>query len=167
MSATLLLILVCGVLGALVARGLRLPVWPMTGALGGVAVLQLTGLDIERVPDWLGVTAQVIVGTVVGSRINGHIVQDFFSTFGPSATAVLVMLLAGLGLGAGLAASGLLSHGEALLGMMPGGVGEMVAASAAVGADSSVVAGMHLVRLLIVLSALPLIVRLYRRHQAE
>lgn len=49
--------------------------------------------------------------------------------------------------------------------MVPGGVGEMVAPATALDADSAVVAGMHVVRLLVVVSVTPLLVRWAGRWQ--
>ncbi|OEV30742.1 hypothetical protein AN219_09050, partial [Streptomyces nanshensis] len=63
-----------------------------------------------------------------------------------------------------LAAGGVLGPAPALLGSIPGGVGEMVSAAAGLGADSGLVAGMHLIRLVVVLSALPLLLRWARRR---
>ena len=49
--------------------------------------------------------------------------------------------------------------------MVPGGVGEMVSAVASLGGDSALVAGMHLVRLLVVVTVMGALVRWFRRRE--
>jgi uncharacterized membrane protein AbrB (regulator of aidB expression) len=53
---------------------------------------------------------------------------------------------------------------EAVFGMVPGGVGEMVAAVASMGGDSALVAGIHLVRLLVVVSVMGQLARWFQRR---
>jgi uncharacterized membrane protein AbrB (regulator of aidB expression) len=76
---------------------------------------------------------------------------------------VVLIVAVGAGIGAALTLGGALGPTPALLGSIPGGVGEMVAAAAGLGGDSGLVAGMHLIRLVVVLSALPLLLRWARR----
>jgi uncharacterized protein len=68
------------------------------------------------------------------------------------------------GLGVVLWASNGLGIVEAVFGMVPGGVGEMVAAVASIEGDSALVAGMHLVRLLVVVTVMGALVRWFRRR---
>ena len=56
---------------------------------------------------------------------------------------------------------------ESVFGMVPGGVGEMVAAVASIDGDSALVAGMHLVRLVVVVSVMGSLVRWFRRRGAR
>jgi membrane AbrB-like protein len=164
-TGTLIALLVAGAAGALLGRLFHLPVWPMTGAIAGAAALQMTGLIAGSVPAWWGVVAQVVVGSVVGSRVNRGVLDGLLASLAPSALAVIAIIGTGIGLGLVIAHLGFLDRVEALLGMVPGGIGEMVAASTALGGDSSVVAGMHLIRLVIVFAALPaVVVWLRRRH---
>ena len=74
---------------------------------------------------------------------------------------------AGIGLGLALWSSNGMGLTEAVFGMVPGGVGEMVSAVASLGGDSALVAGMHLVRLLIVVSVIGLLVRWFQRRDRE
>ena len=51
--------------------------------------------------------------------------------------------------------------------MVPGGVGEMVAAVASIDGDSALVAGMHLVRIVIVVTVIDVAVRWLRRRGGQ
>lgn len=161
----LVALMASGTVGAFVARALRVPLWPMTGAIVGAAVLHLVLGGASQVPAWWSLLAQVLVGTAVGSRVNPGLVREFRAVLVPGTVAVLSIVLAGIGLGLAIAVTGLVDPIVAIFGLVPGGVGEMVAAVTALGGDSSVVAGMHLVRLLVVLSLLPILVRWVQRRR--
>lgn len=159
----LLLGLACA--GAALGRLLRLPMWPITGAILGAATAPLLGLGLDggAPPGWWSAAGQLLVGSGVGSMVG----QNFFASVRrvsvPGAAVVLPIIAVGGGAGVMLAVTGLLAPTPALLGSIPGGVGEMVAATAGLGGDSGLVAGMHLIRLVVVLSALPWMLRRARR----
>lgn len=155
----MLVLLASGASGAGVARLLRLPMWPITGSIGGAAVMHALVGGAAVVPMWWALAGQALVGVAVGSAISPNVLQEFRKVVAPGALAVVTIVALGLGGGAAIAATGLLEPTEAVLGMVPGGVGEMVAAATALDADSAVVAGMHVARLLVVVSTIPLLVR--------
>lgn len=164
MSALELLLLLClGGAGAAVGRKLHLPMWPLTGAILGAATIHLFGFAAAATPAWLSVAGQLLVGCFVGSTVGRALFTTVRSVSAQGAVVVVAILGLGAAGGAGLALAGLLEPTPALLGSIPGGVGEMVAAAAGLGADSALVAGMHLIRLLLVLSALPWLLR-WSRH---
>lgn len=167
MSVLELTVLVAlGAAGAGVGRLLRLPMWPLTGSILGAATAHLLGFAAMATPVWLSVSGQLLVGCAVGSSIG----RDLFTAVRSVTTTGAVVVFAILGLGSAIgttfALTGLLDPAPALLGSIPGGVGEMVAAAAGLGADSALVAGMHLVRLLLVLSVLPWLLRWARGWRA-
>lgn len=155
----LLLLLTSGAAGAVAARALRLPMWPIVGSIVGAAALHLVVGGSSTVPGWWNVIAQILVGTAVGAAIGPGVMREFRAALGPGTLAVMAIVLVGVLCGAGVGMSDAVEIDVALLGMVPGGIGEMVAAATALHADSAVVAGMHVVRLLVVFSALPLLVR--------
>lgn len=164
MSLPILLgVFVSGAIGAAAGRLLRLPMWALTGAILGSAAFQLTVGGGGGLPWWWTFVAQVAVGSAVGSRLGPSVLQDFRAILVPGVTAVLVIIPAGIGVGLAIWATGRAGLVESVFGMVPGGVGEMVAAVAGLGGDSALVAGMHFVRLLVVLTALHFAVRWLRR----
>jgi membrane AbrB-like protein len=163
---TLLCLVASAVAGAGLARLLRFPMWPMTGAIAGAAAVHLgLGLDVE-VPTAMTVTAQVLVGTAVGAKVRiGQLLQARQLAW-PGLLSVALIVVSGVVLGLGLAALHQVPTVDAVLGTIPGGGGEMVAAAESLDTDSSVVAAMHVVRVFIVLSLLPLLLRWAERHLA-
>jgi uncharacterized protein len=129
------------------------------GALVGAAAVHLaTGSSVQLPTTWQ-VGAQVLVGTAVGATVAPDLLRQFGAVLVPGVVAVVALIGVGVGCGLAMGAAGVLDPTVAAFGMVPGGVGEMVAAAQALQADSALVAGLHVVRLLVVLWSLPLLVR--------
>ncbi len=156
-----------GVAGAVLAHWARVPLWPMTGAIVGSALFAWVTDGAAPVPGWWSPLAQILVGCSVGSRLGPQVVTEFRAVLLPGTVAVLSIVAAGIAIGLAFAGLGLLTPVVAVFGSVPGGVGEMVAAATALGGDSAVVAGMHLVRLLVLITALPVMVAWLRRHGGD
>jgi membrane AbrB-like protein len=156
-------LLAAGAVGAVLARWARVPLWPMTGAIVGSALFAWVTDGAAPVPGWWSPLAQILVGCSVGSRLGPQVLTEFRAVLLPGTVAVLSIVVAGIGIGFAFAGLGMLSPVVAVFGSVPGGVGEMVAAATTLGGDSAVVAGMHLVRLLVLITALPVMVAWLRR----
>jgi uncharacterized protein len=153
------ILLVSGAVGAALAGLLKLPMWPITGAILGSAAASLLVPMAVEMPTALSFFAQVLVGTAVGASVLPGFLKQLGALLVPAIVVVLSLVALAISAGALLSVLGLVRADEAVLGMIPGGVGEMVAASAALGADSALVAGIHLIRLLLLVWTLPLLVR--------
>lgn len=165
MTVSLVWLLLGGAAGAALARPLRLPFWPLTGSIAGAAAVSLTSGGDIVVPAVWQTTAQVLVGTLVGLSVAPGVLRDFRTVLLPGLLAVVAILGFGVAWGLVVGHSGKAGLPAAVFGMVPGGVGEMMAAASAVHADTAVVAAMHLVRLLVVLSCLPLLIRCARAFE--
>lgn len=155
----LLILIASGALGAALAGMIKLPMWPITGAILGSATANLLLSAEVDMPGWLSFIAQVLVGTAVGASVLPGFVKQVGKLLVPAIVVVLSLVVLAVSASVLLSYLGLIAPSESLLGMIPGGVGEMVAASAALGADSALVAGVHLIRLLLIIWTLPLLVR--------
>ncbi|MFI7481585.1 AbrB family transcriptional regulator [Kocuria sp. M1R5S2] len=159
MTLELLAVLAGGMAGAAAGRLVRLPMWPVTGAILGSAAATMVFSVSATVPHGLGFTAQVLVGTAVGAAVLPGFRRELRRLLAPAVIVTSLLVSVGIGGAWVVIACGLLEPSAALLGMVPGGVGEMVAASAALRADSALVAGLHIVRLLLSLWTLPVLIR--------
>jgi len=157
-----ILLLASGGLGAAAGRVVRLPMWPLTGSIVGAAVMHVLLSGSSSAPSWWGVLAQVLVGAAVGAGIAPGVAREFAAVLVPGVLCVVAIIGVGIGCGLALSAAGQVAPVVAVFGMVPGGVGEMVAAATSLHADSALVAGMHVARLLVVLWTLPWLVRLAR-----
>lgn len=159
MSLSLLAVVSGALVGASLARLARLPFWPLTGAIVGAALAHVVvGGDVSF-PSWWSITAQILVGAAVGSSVAPGLFREFRMILAPGTLAVVSIISTGIAFGLAIAWLGLADPVTAVFGMVPGGVGEMVAAATVSEADPALVAGMHVVRLLVVLLSLPLLVR--------
>jgi len=104
---------------------------------------------------------------VVGSSVGRNLLGAIRRVSRPGAVVVVTIIGVGVSAGLVIAAAGWADPAAALLGSVPGGVGEMVAAAAGLGADSALVAGMHLIRLFAVLLTLPLLLRWARTWRPD
>jgi uncharacterized protein len=165
MNVVVLLGLLSGAsVGAALGRLARLPMWPLTGALIGAGAVPLAVGGGVALPAWLIFVAQVLVGSTLGARLGPTALREFRDVMAPGMVAVLATVLAGIALGLALWSTNGLGLVEAVFGMVPGGVGEMVAAVASMGGDSALVAGIHLVRLLVVVSVMGQLARWFQRR---
>jgi uncharacterized protein len=165
MNVVVLLGLLSGAsVGAALGRLARLPMWPLTGALIGAGAMHLAVGGGVALPAWLIFVAQVLVGSTLGARLGPTALREFRDVMAPGMVAVLATVLAGIALGLALWSTNGLGLVEAVFGMVPGGVGEMVAAVASMGGDSALVAGIHLVRLLVVVSVMGQLARWFQRR---
>jgi hypothetical protein len=158
-------VLAVAVLGAAAARWLRAPMWPFTGAVVAVAIAAAL-LPLRVVlPGWWPLLAQILVGTAVGGRLGRSILADFRSVLVPGVAVVVTVIPLGVVLGLMVHAWTGLPALDTVFGLVPGGVGEMVAATAGLGGNSALVAGMHLVRLLAVVWTVHAMVAYVRRRR--
>lgn len=162
--AVLAALLAGGAVGALLGRLLHLPLWPLTGALVGAGAVQLSVGNGAPFPPWAVFIAQVLVGSTVGARLGPTVLREFRLVIVPGVVAVLATVVAGIGLGLAVWSIFPIGLVEAVFGMVPGGVGEMVSAVASLGGDSALVAGMHIIRLLVVVTVMGALVGWFRRR---
>lgn len=133
--------------------------WPLTGAIIGGLVPTLLWPQPIDIPGSWRIAAQILVGAAVGAGIKPGVLREFWDVVVPGALAVISIIGIGLAGGVVIGSTGHLDHVSAVLGMVPGGVGEMVAAATALHAEVPVVASMHVVRLVVSLAALPFLIR--------
>ena len=93
------------------------------------------------------------------------VLQEFRLVVVPGVVAVVATVVAGIGLGLAVWSLFPVGRVEAVFGMVPGGVGEMVSAVASLGGDSALVAGMHIIRLLVVVTVMGALVGWFRRRE--
>ena len=107
-------------------------------------------------------------GAAVGSRVRLDELRRVRGLIAPASIAVVSIVVVGVAVGLGIGQLGIVDSVVATLGAVPGGGGEMVAAATSLHADSSVVAGMHVARVLIVLTVLPVVIAwLVRRRGVD
>lgn len=156
------ILVACGVAGALGATRLRLPAGALLGPMllsGGV---HLAGWTSSAPPGGLVVAAQVVLGTVMGCRFAGVSPREVGRALVLSAAATGMALALALVFAAALHLAMGLRADQVLLAYAPGGLSEMSLVALATGAEVAFVALHHVVRIVLVIVAAPLVFRLMR-----
>lgn len=153
-----------GLSAALLGGGLltflKLPAGAIMGAMLAVALLQFSGFEVQAVPKSLLIVAYIGLGISVGSTFN---VETFLRL--RSSAGILIVTTT-----ATLASSFLLSfiirkklhldQYTALLACSPGGLSLMAVVAEEIGAQAVIVSFLHLSRIIWIIIAMPILLRL-------
>ncbi|RKQ31503.1 AbrB family transcriptional regulator [Oceanobacillus halophilus] len=145
----------------------RIPAGIIIGALGVTALLNISPVELAEVPSVFMNGAQILVGAGLGKNIlfrdiklGGKYTVIYFGL------SVTIIVLA-LGLGILLANITSLSYTTAILGIAPGGFFEMVLTSYSIGGDPAVVSAFQLLRILLIVTAVPPILKWWFRRRVR
>ncbi|MBD0324066.1 MAG: AbrB family transcriptional regulator, partial [Aldersonia sp.] len=155
--------------GLSIARFVHVPAGSLLIPLVIAAVLELTGLNFgATIPHVVLPMALVVVGWQAGLAFDRNAVRSISKAL-PAAIALIVAICvacAGLGLLLSQMTDATLLEGY--LATTPGGLSAVLAMSASAGANTTFVAGVQLIRMLLMLFLAPLLTRLFvllgRRH---
>jgi hypothetical protein len=159
-SLNLLVYLLAGVGGGLLALRTGIPAAPLAGALLGAGLVSMSGqLEAAQWPLGTRTVLEIAIGTVIGTSLTNTALTELRQLWRPALLITLTLVLTGLVVG--LWCSRLLGIDPvvALLGAAPGGISGMSLVGAEFGVGAAV-ATLHAVRLITVLLVLPITVRL-------
>lgn len=159
-----LILAACAIFGVQLAKLLRLPAAPVFGPLILSGAAHATGLVTIAPPTILIIAAQLVVGTVIGSRFIGATVRDLGRDIGLAALATLLMLVIALGSAWLLTMLITMPLSQAFLAYAPGGLTEMSLLTLAIGQDVAFVSVTHIVRITIVIAIAPSVFGMLRRR---
>jgi membrane AbrB-like protein len=157
-----MVLILCGALGLLLGRRLRLPAAPLTGPLLLSAIAHIFGFSQSAPPFLLVIIIQIVVGAAIGSRfvnVNGKETKKhlFLGTIWSAVSLVLALVFA-------IFASWFIGYDlrVLLLGMAPGGVQEMTIIALSLGFEVAFISLLHISRISLVLGVgVPMMFKLY------
>jgi membrane AbrB-like protein len=156
----LLMYLMAGITGGLLALRTGIPAAPLAGALLGAALVSVTGrLDVAQWPLGSRTVLEIGIGTVIGTGLTGNALLELRQLWRPALLITFALVLTGLVVGLGCSRLMGVDPVVALLGAAPGGISGMSLVGAEFGVGAAV-ATLHAVRLITVLVILPLVVKL-------
>lgn len=153
----------CIVVGALAGAALRFPAARLTGPMAASAIAHLTSLSAAQPPAELVMAAQVVVGSALGCRFVGMRWRDLAATARLALGSTIITLSVSIGGALVLAALTSQPASLLLLAFVPGGIAEMCLIALAMGQDVAFVSTHHVLRVVLVICAAPLVFRLMRR----
>lgn len=157
--ARIALTLLVAAIGGYIGIRLKMPAGALVGAMLAVAISNLGFGFSGVIPTNFRTVAQIVVGGILGLSITRQTVAELRTIALP--VAVLVFSMIGLSLVAGFILAKVTGWdmATAFFSSSPGGMTEMTLASMSFGADTPKVALLQLVRMISVISLMPLILK--------
>jgi hypothetical protein len=152
----------CAVVGATVAGRLRIPAAFLVGPMVLSAIVHLIGITTSRPPTALVSAAQVVMGTAIGCRFAGVALRIIGRVVVHALVSGVVMLGLTVLFGVTLSAWFNFPLPAVILAFAPGGLAEMSLIAIALGLDAAYIATHHILRIVIIVSAAPLVFRFTR-----
>ncbi len=154
----------CTLVG-IVAQWLRIPAGLVLGAMAAATAARLGGLYVEAVPTPLVTLTFILTGALIGTRFIGLTRAELRAAAmgGLIATAMTLAIVTVIA----LVVTGMVGmpFGQAWLALAPGALEGMGALGIALGYDTAFIAAHHVIRLLLLSFAIPLVAILIRLHE--
>lgn len=159
------LLAACVVAGLVFVR-LRIPAGFVLGAMAASTAGKLAGLYSGAMPDVLTMLTFILTGALIGSRFAGISRREFATAAkgGFVATAMTVGIVTAIAYATSLVVK--MPFGQIWLGLSPGALEGMGALGIALGYDTAFIAAHHVIRLLVLSFAIPLVAVWIRRREA-
>ena len=152
-------------LGALVGRWLRLPAYMLLGPMLVSAAIHLAGLTEGKPPGVLIAAAQIVVGAALGSRFSGVRMGRIAHTLAIASALTAMLLVITMAFSLVLNWITGIPLPALVLAFAPGGLAEMSLVALALGVDAAFVSTHHIVRIVLIVSLVPLTFRAFRRFE--
>lgn len=154
-----LILLGCGIAGAVVGHFSRLPGGMLLGALLASAMLFGTSTVSVKLPPALANIGMIVLGMLIGSRFSGLDRNEIRRLFPASFFAFLLGTTAAAAVGLALHLATGIGLSKISLAFVPGALEAMTVISFALGVDPTYVAAHHVMRFLFIALTVPFIAR--------
>lgn len=144
-------------IGGFIGLKLKIPAGALIGSMIAVAVFNIL-VGKGEIPINFKIVAQIVVGGMIGLNYTMDTVKEMKSLIVPAVILVVGLFLYSVILGYIIHRVSGLDLVTALFSSAPGGLADMTIISEAYGAVTPKVAALHLVRLVTVITLLPLII---------
>jgi len=157
------LFIICGIGGWQVAKRLQIFGASIIGPMVLTALLSISGIVTQRPPAEMIWAAQFFIGLTVGAKYTGVTLDElrhyvFAGVVNGIAlsvvSAVFILMIISFGVATSM---------NALLAFLPGGQGEMVVLALIAGADLTYVVLHHIIRIFLVVTCAPFMIRFFDR----
>ena len=159
-SAHWLIATLIGAAGGYLLDWLQVPAGGVIGAMVAVALVQLTGREMQPLPSTLRTAAQICIGVFIGVTFNPQTLAELRASFATVIAATVATVTSSLFLASFVRRWLKLDAQTALLACSPGGLTQMAVIADELGAEPFTVGLFQLVRVLAVVLLMPVIFRL-------
>jgi uncharacterized protein len=154
----------CAALGVPMGNLVRLPAAQVFGPMILSGIAHVTGIVTVAPPSVIVILAQLVIGTIVGSRFMGAALRDVGRDLLLGIASSVSMLTVAVGFAWAVHHVTALAMTQTFLAFSPGGLAEMSLLAIAMGTDVAFVSVMHVVRLTLVIGAAAPLFRLMNRR---
>lgn len=155
-----------GMIGAYIATKLRIPAGAMIGSLFSVAIFNIITGDAV-LPESYKVITQISTGAFIGAKIKKEDLMSLKTIIKPTIIMICLMFIINFLMGYFLHKNSDMDLATTLFSTAPGGLTDMTLIALDLGADTSKVATLQLVRLLSVISLIPIIIKALIKYYKE
>src|SRR5690606_30194935 len=135
------------------------------GAMEASTAAQLGGLYTAAIPEPLVVITFVLTGTLIGSRFVGITRREFMAAAQGGVIATLMTLVIVTAVAWAVSLVVAMPYAQLWIALAPGALEGMGALGIALGYDTAFIAAHHVVRLMLLTFAIPLVVALIQRRE--
>ena len=160
----LLLAAGCVAIGLVFVR-LNVPAGLVLGAMAASTAAKLGGLYTAAIPEPLVVITFVLTGTLIGSRFVGITRREFMAAAQGGVIATLMTLVIVTAVAWAVSLVVAMPYAQLWIALAPGALEGMGALGIALGYDTAFIAAHHVVRLMLLTFAIPLVVALIQRRE--
>lgn len=154
----LIITVAIGIIGGLLFQKLKFPAGAMVGAMVFTAIFNVA-TNVAYLPLETKVFTQMIAGAYIGHTITKKDVIALKNIIKPAFIMMLSMIILDMGMGFIMYKMSGVDIATALMSSAPGGMMDIALLSQDVGADSSKVALLQLIRLMTVMTCFPLLIK--------
>lgn len=156
----------CAVVGVWLGKLMKLPAAPVLGPMALSGAAHLIGWVTVAPPSLLVIIAQMVMGTVIGSRFVGTSLSEIGKDLGLGLISAVVMLIVAAVFAEAMMLTGM-PLAQAFLAFAPGGLTEMSLLALSMDQDPAYVSTIHLIRISLVIAAAPLVFAAMRRVSGQ
>lgn len=149
------MLIACGVVGVPLAKLIRLPAAPVFGPMILSGAAHIAGWVTVPPPSIIIILAQIVIGTVIGSRFLGSTPREILRDVGLAIPASLLMLIVAVGAAEIVVLMNDMPLSQSFLAYSPGGLTEMSLLTLTMGHDVAFVSITHIIRITVVIGVAP------------
>ena len=155
-----------GFVGFKIAKKLKAPAPAMIGSMRAVGITNIA-FDYAYLPVVIKNFTQVITGAFIGVQIKKHDLLQLKSVYKPAILLIIILTLNTFIIGSIIHFGFNIDYTTALLSCVAGGITDISLISMDMNADSSIVAVLQLVRLVVTLTCFPILIEFLCRNNDE
>ncbi len=156
----LLILILAGVAGALLAVKLAIPGGAIVGAMIGSGFFTILSTTKIVIPAPVNFTIQVALGIMIGTSMNKDLLKVASKIVPIAIIGSLVFIAVGVFIALFVYKLGLLDFATALLGFTPGAMSSVLGLAISLEAKLALVATIQIIRLIMVITFVPIIVKI-------